>query len=341
MASASELLRHSPVLLEEVMAALKPRDGEIYVDGTFGAGGYSRAMLEAADCKVYALDRDPAAVAGGGDLASEFSGRLTVIEGCFSDVEALLAQHGISEVDGIALDIGVSSMQLDQADRGFSFQQDGPLDMRMSGAQGGGESAADVVNTYDEAELTRILQRLGEEPKARRIVAAIVKARAEKPITRTGELADIVAGAIGFHRKKGARVKHPATRTFQALRIYVNDELGELARGLAAAERTLKPEGRLCVVCFHSLEDKIVKAFMIERSGNLPGPSRHLPVMPMAANDAGSGENAPTFEIRRKRAEKPGDDEIDRNPRARSARLRAAVRTFADPWPAPGDEVGS
>lgn len=335
MASASELLRHTPVLLEEVMAALKPRDGEIYVDGTFGAGGYSRAMLEAADCQVYALDRDPAAVAGSRGLVNEFSGRLTVIEGRFSDVEVLLAEHGVTRVDGIALDIGVSSMQLDQAERGFSFQQDGPLDMRMSSA---GESAADVVNNHDEADLTRILQRLGEEPRARRIAAAIVKARAEKPITRTSELANIVASAIGFYRKKGARAKHPATRTFQALRIYVNDELGELARGLAAAERTLKPEGRLCVVCFHSLEDKIVKAFMIERSGSLPGPSRHLPV---AANDSGSGKNAPTFEIRRKRADKPSEDEIGRNPRARSARLRAAVRTSADPWPSPTEESRS
>lgn len=336
MTAATEILRHKPVLLEEVMASLKPRDGEVYVDGTFGAGGYSRAMLEAADCQVFALDRDPAAVAGGLGLENEFSGRLTVIEGCFSDVEALLAQHGVTQVDGIALDIGVSSMHLDQAERGFSFQQDGPLDMRMSGPDSGGESAADVVNNADESDLTRILQRLGEEPRARRIAAAIVKARNEKPITRTLELAQIIADTVGFYRKKGARAVHPATRTFQALRIYVNDELGELARGLAAAERTLKPEGRLCVVCFHSLEDKIVKAFMIERSGNLPGPSRH---MPLVANDSDPAGGEPTFRLQRKKAAKPSDAEIERNPRARSARLRTAVRTAADAWPAEEGEA--
>ena len=336
MASASELLRHTPVLLEEVMAALKPRDGEVYVDGTFGAGGYSRAMLEAADCRVFALDRDPAAVSGGRSLEKEFSGRLTIIEGRFSDVEALLARQGVKQVDGIALDIGVSSMQLDQAERGFSFQEDGPLDMRMSGPDSEGESAADVVNSRGEADLTRILRRLGEEPRARRIAAAIIKARAEKPITRTGELAQIVVDAVGFRRKKGARVIHPATRTFQALRIYVNDELGELARGLVAAERTLKPEGRLCVVCFHSLEDKIVKAFMIERSGNLPGPSRHAPV---AANDSGPGAFAATFRLDRKRAGKSSAEEIERNPRARSARLRVAVRNAADAWPVGNGEI--
>ncbi len=336
MASASELLRHTPVLLEEVMAALKPRDGEVYVDGTFGAGGYSRAMLEAADCRVFALDRDPAAVSGGRSLEKEFSGRLTIIEGRFSDVEALLARQGVKQVDGIALDIGVSSMQLDQAERGFSFQEDGPLDMRMSGPASEDESAADVVNSRSEADLTRILRRLGEEPRARRIAAAIIKARAEKPITRTGELAQIVVDAIGFQRKKGARAIHPATRTFQALRIYVNDELGELARGLVAAERTLKPEGRLCVVCFHSLEDKIVKAFMIERSGNLPGPSRHAPV---AANDSGPGAFAATFRVDSKRAGKSSAEEIARNPRARSARLRVAVRNAADAWPAGDGEV--
>lgn len=329
MASANELLRHTPVLLEEVMAALRPRDGEVYVDGTFGAGGYSRAMLEAADCRVFALDRDPAAVSGGRSLEKEFSGRLTIIEGRFSDVEALLARQGVKQVDGIALDIGVSSMQLDQAERGFSFQEDGPLDMRMSGPDSEGESAADVVNSRGEADLTRILRRLGEEPRARRIAAAIVEARAEKPITRTGELAQIVVDAVGFRRKKGSRAIHPATRTFQALRIYVNDELGELARGLVAAERTLKPEGRLCVVCFHSLEDKIVKAFMIERSGNLPGPSRHAPV---AANDSGPGTFSATFRLDRKRAGKSSAEEIESNPRARSARLRVAVRNAADAW---------
>jgi len=312
---------HVPVLLDEVMDALALHDGGVYVDGTFGAGGYTRAMLGRADCTVYAIDRDPNAVAAGRALPEAQAGRLILLEGRFGDMDRLLAESNVNHVDGIALDIGVSSMQLDQAERGFSFAKDGPLDMRMEQA---GPSAADVVNHADEAELADIIFRLGEERQSRRIARAIVAARAEKPFERTLELAAVVAKVV----RKSADGIHPATRTFQALRIHVNDELGELERGLAAAERLLAPGGRLAVVTFHSLEDRVVKTFLKERSGDLPAPSRHLPAVTRGP--------APTFTLLGRKAIAPSAAEIARNPRARSAKLRVAVRTDAPAWEANG-----
>jgi 16S rRNA (cytosine1402-N4)-methyltransferase len=299
---------HLPVMLGEVLEALAPHDGGLYLDGTFGAGGYTQGILEAADCRVIAIDRDPTAVARGQALAQEYEGRLTVLEGCFGEMDRLLEEAGEGPLDGVALDIGVSSMQIDEAERGFSFRNDGPLDMRMGGE---GPSAAEVVNETEEGALADIIYRYGEERQSRRIARAICRARAEAPITRTLQLAEIVRGAI---KGAGAQSIDPATRTFQALRIYVNDELGELERGLAAAERLLAPEGRLVVVAFHSLEDRIVKAFFKEMSGG-EGVSRHLP--------QATGKPA-RLALLFKGAQKPGDEEIKINPRARSARLRAA-----------------
>jgi 16S rRNA (cytosine1402-N4)-methyltransferase len=309
--------RHLPVLRDEVLAALAPRDGEAVVDGTFGAGGYAQALLAAARCRVYGIDRDPEAIAAGAGLAAESGGRLELIEGRFSEMDALLAARGVERADGVALDLGVSSMQLDQAERGFSIQRDGPLDMRMAKQ---GESAADLVNGCDEAELADLIWRYGEERRSRAVARAIVRARAAKPIERTAELADIVAKAVG--RTPGM---HPATRTFQALRICVNDELGELTRGLAAAERLLAPGGRLAVVAFHSLEDREVKQFLQTRSGVEPGASRHAPA-------ARRTRRAPSFRLLFRGARMPAEAEVARNPRARSARLRAAVRTEAPAW---------
>lgn len=306
---------HAPVLLSEVLDVLSPKDGGVYVDGTFGAGGYTRAILESARCTVWAIDRDPGAQARGAELAKLFPGRMTVLTGCFGDMRDLLAGVGVTRVDGIALDIGVSSMQLDEADRGFSFRADGPLDMRMSRT---GQSAADVVNTMAEAELADLIYQLGEERASRKVAKAIVEARAAAPLTRTLQLADVVRGVVR-PSKDGI---DPATRTFQALRIYVNDELGELDRGLAAAEALLKPGGRLAVVAFHSLEDKRVKAFLQARSGDRPRPSRHMP-------DVGGDAVEPTFRLLKRGAIKPTADEQRRNPRSRSARLRAAERTDA------------
>ncbi len=313
---------HVPVLRDAVLEALAPKDGERFVDGTFGGGGYTRALLEAAQTHVYAIDRDPDAIARGQALAAACPGRLTLIEGRFSEMESLLAAYGITRVDGIVLDVGVSSQQLADPERGFSFQSDGPLDMRMDKT---GTSAADIVNAADEAELADILRRYGEERQARRIARAIVAARRKAPIARTGELADIVARTLGMPRHKSGHRIHPATRTFQALRILVNDELGELERALVAAERLLAPGGRLAVVSFHSLEDGIVKAFLAERAGRTPGPSRHLPEPPSPGRE-------PTFTLPRKGVIKPDEAETAANPRARSARLRVAVRTAAPAW---------
>lgn len=259
-------------MLAEVLLALAPSAGGIYVDGTFGAGGYTRGLLTAADCKVLAIDRDPDAIKGGAELAAAFPDRLTLAEGRFSDMESLALHSGITVIDGAALDIGVSSMQIDEAERGFSFAKDGPLDMRMEQA---GPSAADVVNAAEAEHLSRIIYILGEERKARAIANAIVRARAEAPILTTQGLVRAIERATGRQRPQD-RI-HPATRTFQALRIYVNRELEELGYALAAAERLLKPGGRLAVVTFHSLEDRIVKRFFAERSGKLPSPSRHMP----------------------------------------------------------------
>ncbi len=310
---------HTPVLLGPVLAALSPVDGGIYVDGTFGAGGYSRAILEAADCQVFGIDRDPGAGVDGAQLAVEFSPRFQLLEGRFSHMEELLAKVDIESVDGVTLDIGVSSMQLDQAERGFSFMKNGPLDMRMSQS---GLSAADVVNNFEPAQLKRIIKIYGDEKRAHAIAAAICRTREDAPISTTGELSKLIEKVIGVppgHRKGSGKSIHPATRTFQALRIFVNGELDELVRGLAAAEKILKPDGRLAVVSFHSLEDRIVKRFLKRRTGSLPNPSRHAPMVQ-------GGEKASFKELVRG-GEVAGADEISSNPRARSARLRSAVRT--------------
>ena len=307
--------RHEPVMLAEVLAALAPRDGEVILDGTFGAGGYSRAILEAADCRVVALDRDPNAVAGGFELVSRFGGRLTVVEERFANLSTAIDDLGIPALDGVVLDVGVSSMQLDEAQRGFSFRLDGPLDMRMGGD---GPSAADLVESLEEKELAALIRTLGEERRASAISRAICAERAKAPITDTIRLAGIVERVVG---RAGDGI-HPATRTFQALRIAVNDELRQLVGALFAAERRLRPGGRLVVVSFHSLEDRIVKLFLNDRTRTASGGSRHLPEAPVPPA---------TFEALSHGAEKPTDEETARNPRARSARLRSAVRTSAPP----------
>jgi 16S rRNA (cytosine1402-N4)-methyltransferase len=305
--------------LGEVLAALEPRDHALYVDGTFGGGGYSRALLNAADCKVTAIDRDPDAVARGADMAKEFPDRLVVLHGRIGDMDAVLGGPGASPVDGgIVFDLGVSSMQLDDPARGFSFRHDGPLDMRLEPR---GATAADIVASADEDGLTKIIRRYGEERYARRVARAIVAARAEAPIERTGQLADVVRRVV----PRSDDGIDPATRTFQALRIHLNDEIGELRDGLAAAERLLGPGGRLAVVSFHSIEDRTVKQFLRQRAGAAPRPSRHRP----PAGD----ERAATFDLLTRRAIRPSANEIAANPRARSARLRAAVRTASAPWP--------
>ncbi|HXQ52303.1 MAG TPA: 16S rRNA (cytosine(1402)-N(4))-methyltransferase RsmH [Stellaceae bacterium] len=306
---------HIPVLLDETIAALAPGDDALYLDGTFGGGGYSRALLESGRCRVVAIDRDPDAVAGGAELARRFPGRLTLVAGRFGEMERLLAPLGIAAVNGVALDLGVSSGQIDSAERGFSFRADGPLDMRMERE---GASAADLVNGLTEATLAEIIRDYGEERFARRVARAIVRERAGAPITRTAALADVVRKAV-----PSAGGIDAATRTFQALRIAVNDELGELERGLRAAERMLVPGGRLAVVAFHSLEDRRVKSFLRARSGGAARASRHLPATRAAA---------PSFRLLSRKAIAPGAAEIARNPRARSARLRAAERTAAPAW---------
>ena len=302
---------HIPVLLAEVEAALAVQPDETHVDGTYGAGGYSRA-LRAAGAQVIAFDRDPDAIA-----AAEQEPNLTLIEDCFSK----MADHVVEPVDGVTLDIGVSSMQLDQAARGFSFQADGPLDMRMDQA---GQSAADFLNEADEAEIADVIYRYGDEPKSRRIARAIVGAR---PLLRTGELARVVRRATGW---RDGDKKDPATRTFQAVRIHINRELEELEDGLAAAERILKPGGRLAVVTFHSLEDRLVKRFLRDRSGQAPSGSRHQPAV--------QSSQLPSFDSVSK-AIRAGDAELARNPRARSATLRSARRTSAPAWSISGKPI--
>lgn len=317
--------RHVPVLLAEVIAALDIGDGGIYVDATFGAGGYTRAIVEAADASVIAIDRDPEAVRGGKELAQTYGARLVLAEGRFSEMDRIVAGAGHDAVDGIVLDVGVSSMQIDRGERGFSFAKDGPLDMRMGAL---GPTAADVVNIMDEADLANLIYRLGEERRSRAVARAIVRRRQTEPFTRTLELAEIVRRAVGG---PGARI-HPATRTFQALRIFVNAELEELAQGLGAAERLLKPGGRLVVVTFHSLEDRIAKRFFKSRCGRGAAASRHRPQI--------AAGPAPSFTAPAGGAIKAGAREVAANPRARSARLRWAIRTSAPAWPLDADALG-
>jgi 16S rRNA (cytosine1402-N4)-methyltransferase len=308
-------------MLAEVLAFLSPRAGGCYVDATFGAGGYALAILKAAECQVFGIDRDPAAVAraaalGRGDV-------LQVLRGSFGDMEQLLTEAGAERIDGITFDLGMSSIQLDAAERGFSFRLEGPLDMRMD--PGAGATAADIVNTLPEEDLADILYAYGEERAARRIARLIVQSRRQAPFVGTGQLADLVRSVV---RKEAGGID-PATRTFQALRIYVNDEMGELDRGLCAAERLLAGGGRLCVVAYHSLEDRKVKAFLRVRSGSLPRSSRHTPEL-LAG---GKAAPAPSFRLLHRGAVRPSVAEVAVNPRARSARLRAAERTAAPPWP--------
>ena len=310
-------MSHVPVLIKEVIEAIAPVDGAVIADGTYGGGGYASGVLAIADCKVIAIDRDPAAM----QRAFEHAGkdpRVIPASGCFSELESIVRASGFDRVDGVMLDLGVSSFQLDQGERGFSFMREGPLDMRM-GAKG--PSAADAVNHLTDAQLSSIFHHLGEEPSSRRIAKAIVQRRASRKFETTLDLAETVEAAVGG--RKGKRT-HPATRVFQALRMFVNDELGELARGLLAAERVLAKDGRLVVVTFHSLEDRMVKTFLRERAGETPGVSRHLPGAPTGP--------APSFELLERKAIEPSDREIDVNPRARSARLRWALRTAAEPW---------
>ncbi len=320
-AAAPLSMPHVPVLLDEVVRWLAPRDGEVFVDGTFGAGGYTRALLKAAQTRVIAIDRDPTAIAAGQALAGDYAGRLTLVEGRFSALAGHVRALGLPAVDGVVLDIGVSSMQIDQAERGFSFLREGPLDMRMGGA---GPSAADHVNHMGQEALANVIYSYGEEPRARAIARAIVKARTETPIVTTLDLVRAVERATGPQRARD-RI-HPATRTFQALRIFVNDELAELAAALSGAEQVLRAGGRLVVVSFHSLEDRIVKRFLTERAGHTPHGSRHLP------QDVSGPE--PSFSLPFKGHVEAGEAEAAHNPRARSAKLRCGVRSAAAPWPA-------
>jgi 16S rRNA (cytosine1402-N4)-methyltransferase len=304
--------RHIPVLGRQAIEMLSPRDGGIYVDATFGAGGYSRAILDTAGTRVIGIDRDRSAIADGFDLVDRSGGRLTLVEDRFSNLAEICAAQGLDAVDGVVMDVGVSSMQLDEADRGFSFRLGGPLDMRMGHD---GPTAADVIARASEADLANVIYIFGEERHSRAVARAIVAARKEAPIVTTRALADIVSKVV---RSKPGEI-HPATRTFQALRIFVNEELDELHLALSAAERVLKAGGRLVVVSFHSLEDRIIKNFLVERA-KAGGGSRHLPEIAQAA---------PSFVILTKRPVTPDDDEISANPRARSAKLRAAERTNA------------
>lgn len=311
---------HVPVLLDEVLRQLEPREGGLYIDGTFGAGGYARAVLGIHGTRVLGIDRDPTARDAADLLKRAYPKRFAFAEGPFSLMEDVIERAGSSGADGVMLDLGISSMQVDRPERGFSFNKDGPLDMRMSRS---GPSAADAVNGLTRDELAAVFRVYGEERKARRAAQFIEDARKTRRIDTTLDLAEIVARAVGG---KPGRT-HPATRVFQALRIFVNDELGELARGLAAAERVLKPAGRLVVVTFHSLEDRMVKLFLRDRAGLAPGGSRHAPAV--------EPDHPASFSLLTRKAVEPDPAEAEANPRARSAKLRAAARTDNPAWPAP------
>jgi 16S rRNA (cytosine1402-N4)-methyltransferase len=306
---------HVPVLLHEVMQYMQPQDGEIYIDGTFGAGGYSRALLEISKAKLYAIDQDPDVSELADKVALDYPNRFHFTLGNFSEMDELMKEQGVKEVDGVMLDFGVSSMQLETAERGFSFDLNARLDMRMSKE---GKDAFDVVNGVEEEELANIIYQFGGEHKSRRVAKAIVRAREKQTITTTSELANIVRSVVGYHKGH----IDPATRTFQALRIFVNDELTALSTALIAAERILKVGGKLVVVSFHSLEDAIVKDFFNDRTGKAKGVSRHFPVMQ-------SNDQLPSFALLSKGVVKPSEQEVKQNPRSRSARLRAAKKIRA------------
>lgn len=307
----TEKTPHIPVLLNEVVESIAPKDGGVYVDGTFGAGGYTRAVLDATDCTVYAIDRDPDAIREGQKLVDAYKGRLHLLHGTFGEMAELVRGEGVDFVDGVMLDIGVSSMQIDRAERGFSFQKDGALDMRMSQ---NGLSAADVLNTFGERDIADIIYKYGEERFSRRIAAAVVEQRKTAPFKTTLEFADLIRRTVPHKRED----IDPATRSFQALRIYVNDELGQLESGLSAAHDLLKAGGRMAIVSFHSLEDRIVKTFMQEKSGKTANPSRYMPVVE---------KQAATLKTITKKPILPTESETKFNPRARSARLRVAEKT--------------
>ena len=305
---------HQPVMLQEVVEALKPEDNATFIDATFGRGGYTTRILNEAHCQVMAIDRDPDAIQSAAALVADYAPRLTMAEGPFSQLADMAEAKGMGLVDGVVFDLGLSSPQLDEAERGFSFRHDGPLDMRMEKS---GPDAADFINSASETEIARVIWQYGEERASRRIARAIVKARGETPITRTKELAAIIHSVMP--RPKSGQID-PATRSFQGIRIHINGELDEIEQALDAAEKQLKPGGRLVVVSFHSLEDRIVKNFMIKRSGQGPRPSRHLPDAPT---------DAPTFALSQRKPVLPSEDEIQNNPRARSAKLRVVTRTDA------------
>ncbi|MEM1372032.1 MAG: 16S rRNA (cytosine(1402)-N(4))-methyltransferase RsmH [Pseudomonadota bacterium] len=339
---------HIPVMLDEVLTRLRPANGEHYIDATFGAGGYTRAILQSAECEVVGLDRDPAAEPTAAEVGAKFSPRFHFIGTPFSQLTRALEIHP-DGFDGVVFDLGVSSMQLDTAARGFSFQADGPLDMRMSARENAAAlsndpddhdqpSAATIVNTASLMELRDIIFQLGEEKRARRIAEAIIEQRKVQPITRTLQLAKLVEDTVG---RRSNEPKHPATRTFQALRLHVNDELGELVRSLSATEQCLRPGGRLVVVTFHSLEDRIVKRFLAERSGRSKSVSRHLPTTAdLEPHQLQGKSNTFSFELVNQRPLTSSQGEITANPRSRSARLRSAARTAATAWPLTSTDLG-
>lgn len=305
---------HNPVLVVEVVEALSPKADAVYLDATFGRGGYSRAILDAAPCRVIAIDRDPDAITAGQDMRHEYDGRLTLLEGRFSQIGTLLNEINMPLVDGVVFDFGVSSPQIDDAERGFSFRFDGPLDMRMEKS---GTNASDFINTATEKDIADVLWQFGEERASRRIARAIIRARDEAEITTTYQLAKVIRAVMP--RPKPGQID-PATRSFQAIRIHINNELDEIRTALPAAMACLKPGGRLAVVAFHSLEDRLVKTFIMNEAGKAPRPSRHVPDMP---------EHAPRLNMITRKPVTPSEDEMNLNPRSRSSRLRVAERTDA------------